>query len=144
AKRSETLRPSATGLGCWSASAASDSGAPQSPPNDFSAVGAAPLDGRPPRLGFCSPRTSACSRPIGRRDSGRRPCAQRTPGAAVGSVRLAITPPVQKVSGFAAGVSYAAADFKVGRDWRHAVQAGKEAAARRETDLADELREVGP
>src|SRR5947207_7270897 len=63
---------------------------------------------------------------------------------AVRALSLAITRPVQMVSGFAAGVSYGAADFKVRRDWRHAVQAGKEAAARRETDLADELREVGP
>ena len=56
---------------------------------------------------------------------------------------MAITRPVQKLSGFAAGVSYGAADFKVGRDWRHAVQAGKDAAARRELDLADELRDAG-
>ena len=62
---------------------------------------------------------------------------------AVRTVSLAITRPVQKVSGFAAGVSFGAADFKAGRDWRHAVQAGKEAAARRESDLADELREAG-
>jgi uncharacterized protein YoxC len=62
---------------------------------------------------------------------------------AVRTVSLAITRPVQKVSGFAAGVSFGAADFKTGRDWRHAVQAGKEAAARRESDLADELRETG-
>jgi len=62
---------------------------------------------------------------------------------AVRAVSMAITRPVEKVSGFAAGVSYGAADFKVRRDWRHAVQAGKEAAARRERDLADELREAG-
>ena len=55
---------------------------------------------------------------------------------AVRAVSLAITRPVQKVSGFAAGVSFGAADFKARRDWRHAVQAGKEAAARRESDLA--------
>jgi hypothetical protein len=54
---------------------------------------------------------------------------------AVQAVSLAITRPVQKVSGFAAGVSF--------RDWRHAVRAGKEAAARRESDLLDELREAG-
>lgn len=59
---------------------------------------------------------------------------------AVRAVSLAITRPVQVVSGFAAGVSYGAADFKVRHDWRHAVEAGKEAAARRESDLADELR----
>jgi uncharacterized protein YoxC len=61
---------------------------------------------------------------------------------AVRTVSLAITRPVQLVSGFAAGVSYGAADFKVRHDWRHAVDAGKEAAARRETDLADELRDA--
>ena len=62
---------------------------------------------------------------------------------AVRAVNFAITRPVQKVSGIAAGISFGAADFKVSRDWRHAVQAGKEAAARRETDLAEELREAG-
>jgi uncharacterized protein YoxC len=63
---------------------------------------------------------------------------------AVRAVSLAITRPVQKVSGFAAGVSFGAADFKARRNWRHAVQAGKEAAARRESDLLDELRDAGP
>ena len=62
---------------------------------------------------------------------------------AVRAVSLAITRPVQKVSGFAAGVSFGTADFKAHRDWRHAVQAGKEAAARRESDLLEELREAG-
>jgi len=62
---------------------------------------------------------------------------------AVRAVSMAITRPVQRVSGLAAGVSYGAADFKARRDWRHAVQTGKEAAARRESDLADELREAG-
>src|SRR2546421_12168847 len=62
---------------------------------------------------------------------------------AVRAVSTAITRPVQKVSGFAAGVSYAAADFKAEHDWRHAVQAGKEAAARREHDLTEELHDAG-
>jgi uncharacterized protein YoxC len=62
---------------------------------------------------------------------------------AVRAVSMAITRPVQKVSGFAAGVSFGAADFKARRDWGHAVQAGKEAAARRESDLAEELRDAG-
>jgi len=61
---------------------------------------------------------------------------------AVRALSLAITRPIQMVSGFAAGVSYGAADFKVRHDWRHAVDAGKEAAARRESDLADELRDA--
>jgi hypothetical protein len=62
---------------------------------------------------------------------------------AVRAVSMAVTRPVQKVSGFAAGLSYGAADFKARRDWRHAVQSGKEAAARREQELTDELRDAG-
>jgi hypothetical protein len=69
--------------------------------------------------------------------------AAESADAAVRALSLAITRPVQMVSGFAAGVSYGAADFKVRGDWRHAVEAGKEAAARREGDLADELRDAG-
>src|SRR5437016_14476796 len=62
---------------------------------------------------------------------------------AVRAVSLAVTRPVQKVSGLAAAVGYGAADFKAKRDWKHAVQAGKEAAARREQELAEELRDAG-
>ena len=62
---------------------------------------------------------------------------------AVRAVSMAVTRPVQKVSGFAAGVGNGAADFKARRDWRHAVQAGKEAAARREEELTDELADAG-
>src|SRR3954464_6390261 len=62
---------------------------------------------------------------------------------AVRAVSMAVTRPVQKISGFAAGVSYGAADLKAKRDWRHAVHAGKEAAARREQELTEELHEAG-
>jgi uncharacterized protein YoxC len=62
---------------------------------------------------------------------------------AVRAVSMAITKPVQKVSGFAAGVSYGAADLKTKRGWKHAVQAGKEAAARREQELVEELKDAG-
>ena len=62
---------------------------------------------------------------------------------AVRAVSMAVTRPVQKVSGIAAGVSSGASDFKNRRDWRHAVQAGKHAAALREEGLAQELRDVG-
>lgn len=62
---------------------------------------------------------------------------------AVRAVSHAITRPVEKVSGIAAGISFGAADFKASRDWRHAVEAGKEAAARRESDLAEDLRDAG-
>jgi hypothetical protein len=59
---------------------------------------------------------------------------------AVRAVTLAIQRPVQKLSGLAAGVSFGASDFKARRDWRHAVQAGRDAAARREQELGEELR----
>jgi len=62
---------------------------------------------------------------------------------AIRAVSLAITRPVTKVSALAAGVSVGAADLRAGRDWRRAVQVGKDAAARRESDLAGELREAG-
>jgi uncharacterized protein YoxC len=62
---------------------------------------------------------------------------------AVRAVSMAITRPVQKVSGFAAAVSYGASDLKANRSWRHAVQAGKEAAARREYELLQELQQAG-
>jgi uncharacterized protein YoxC len=62
---------------------------------------------------------------------------------AVRAVSMAVTRPVQKISGLAAGMSYAAADLKSTHDWRHAVQAGKEAAARREGELLEELRDAG-
>ena len=60
---------------------------------------------------------------------------------AVRTVSRAVTRPVQKVSGFATGLSYGAADFKTKRDWKHAVQAGKDAAARREQELIEDLEQ---
>ena len=62
---------------------------------------------------------------------------------AVRAVSMAVTRPVQKVSGLAAALSYGAADFKTKRDWRHAVQTGKQAAARREQELVEELHDAG-
>lgn len=62
---------------------------------------------------------------------------------AVRAVSLAITRPVQKVSGFAAGVTHAVSDFRTNRDLRAAMQTAKEAAARREAELAEELRDAG-
>lgn len=61
---------------------------------------------------------------------------------AIRAVSYAIARPVQKVSGLAAGLTYGASDFKAHRDWRAAVGAGKAAAARREQELQDELREA--
>ncbi|HTZ06979.1 MAG TPA: DUF948 domain-containing protein [Gaiellaceae bacterium] len=62
---------------------------------------------------------------------------------AVRAVSLAITKPVQKITGLAAGVSYGASDFRAKKSWKHAVNAGKEAAARREQELDEELHEAG-
>jgi uncharacterized protein YoxC len=63
--------------------------------------------------------------------------------SAVRAVSLAVSRPVQKVSGFAAGVSYGAAELKAHGNWRSAVQAGKDAAQQRERELGEELDEAG-
>ena len=62
---------------------------------------------------------------------------------AVRAISVAITRPVQKVTGLAAGLGYGLADLKAHRDWRRALAAGKEAAARRERELAEELAGAG-
>lgn len=59
---------------------------------------------------------------------------------AVRAVSFAIARPVQKLSGVAAGLSHGLATLKARRDVGEAVQSAKEAAARRERDLEDELR----
>ena len=61
---------------------------------------------------------------------------------AVRAVSFAIARPVQKVSGLAAGLSHGAAALRTQHDWRHAVNVAKEAAARRERDLEEELRQA--
>jgi ABC-type transporter Mla subunit MlaD len=62
---------------------------------------------------------------------------------AVRAVSMAVTRPVQKIAGVAAGVTHGFADLKVHRSWRSAVDAAKEAAAAREQELAEELRDAG-
>ncbi len=59
---------------------------------------------------------------------------------AVRAVSFAITRPVQKISGLAAGLTHGFATLKSRRDVGEAVQSAKEAAARRERDLEEELR----
>jgi uncharacterized protein YoxC len=61
----------------------------------------------------------------------------------VRAVSMVVTKPVQKVAGFTAGVTHGASAFKTEHGWRNAVRAGKEAAARREQEIADELRASG-
>jgi uncharacterized protein YoxC len=62
---------------------------------------------------------------------------------AVRAVSFAIARPVQKVSGFAAGLTHGVATLKARRNVGEAVQSAKEAAARRERDLEEELRAAG-
>jgi hypothetical protein len=62
---------------------------------------------------------------------------------AVRAVTFAIQRPVTKVAGFASGISHGAASLRVERDFRTAVERGREAAARRERELEDELRRAG-
>jgi uncharacterized protein YoxC len=62
---------------------------------------------------------------------------------AVRAVSFAITRPVQKLSGLAAGIAFGASDLRANHSWRGAVAAGKEAASRRERELEQELRGAG-
>ena len=62
---------------------------------------------------------------------------------AVRAVSMAITRPVTKISGLAAGLTHGAATLKARRSFSEAVQSAKEAAARRERDLEEELRTAG-
>ena len=59
------------------------------------------------------------------------------------AVSFAIQRPVQKIAGLAAGITHGAAALRVERDVRGAMERGKEAAARRERELADELQRAG-
>jgi uncharacterized protein YoxC len=58
---------------------------------------------------------------------------------AVRAVSFAIKRPVQKLSGLAAAVTYGLADLKAHRDVGRAIATGKDAAARREQELEEEL-----
>ena len=62
---------------------------------------------------------------------------------AVRAVTHAIQTPVTRISGLAAGLAHGVSKLKATRDVSESVRVGKEAAARREADLADELRRTG-
>jgi len=62
---------------------------------------------------------------------------------AVRAVSTAITAPVKKVTGLAAAISHGASALKSRRDVGEAVNVAKEAAARREAELDEELRAAG-
>jgi hypothetical protein len=62
---------------------------------------------------------------------------------AVRAVSTAITTPVKKVSGLAAAVTHGFSAFRARRDPGEAVRVAKDAAARRESELDEELRKAG-
>lgn len=59
---------------------------------------------------------------------------------AVRAVSFAVKRPVQKLAGISAGASHGWASLRTRRSWREAVASAKEASARREADLEEELR----
>ena len=62
---------------------------------------------------------------------------------AVRAVSFAITRPVQLVAGVAAGVAHGFASLRVRKSPRRAYETGREAARRRQQEIADELRGGG-
>ena len=62
---------------------------------------------------------------------------------AVRAVSTAITAPVKLVSGAAAGVSHGFAAFRARKDVGEAVKVAKDASARRQSELDEELRTAG-
>ncbi len=58
---------------------------------------------------------------------------------AVRTIGGIVTRPIEKLAGLVAGVRHGTSSMRARGDWRDAVRTGKEEAARREQDLADEL-----
>jgi hypothetical protein len=66
--------------------------------------------------------------------------AVTTVDTAVRSVTGVVAHPVRKIAGIFTGARHATSTLKSRGSWQDAVDTGKEEAARREQDLADELR----
>jgi uncharacterized protein YoxC len=62
---------------------------------------------------------------------------------AVRAVTIAVTRPVQKISGLAAGVAHGVSALRARRDVRGAFESGRAAANRREREIAEELERGG-
>ena len=62
---------------------------------------------------------------------------------AVRAVSIAITTPVEKISGLAAGIAHGVSSFRKGRDFHGAMKDAKDAAARRAADLHEDLAAAG-
>jgi hypothetical protein len=61
---------------------------------------------------------------------------------AVRAASFAVKRPVQKLAGISAGAAHGWASLRTRRSWREAVASAKEASARREADLEEELRRI--
>jgi hypothetical protein len=59
---------------------------------------------------------------------------------AVRTVSFGVRRPVEKLVGLSSGVSHGWATLRSRRDWRSALQSARDASARREADLEEELR----
>jgi hypothetical protein len=62
---------------------------------------------------------------------------------AVRAVSMAITRPVQKISGLVEGIAYGFASLRARKSPRRAYETGRDAARRREEEIAEELRGGG-
>jgi uncharacterized protein YoxC len=62
---------------------------------------------------------------------------------AVRAVTIALTRPVQKISGLAAGLAHGVATLRARRDFRGAFHSGRAAAGRREREIEEELHRGG-
>ena len=62
---------------------------------------------------------------------------------AVRAVSIAISRPVEKVSGLAAGVAHGFSQFRKSKSFGDAAAAAKDAARQREADLHDDLQNAG-
>lgn len=62
---------------------------------------------------------------------------------AVRAVSMAITKPVEKVSGFASGVAHGVSSFRKSRNFQGAMKDAKDAASRRAADLHEDLATAG-
>ena len=58
---------------------------------------------------------------------------------AIRTVSGIVTRPIEKLAGLVAGLKHGASSARAQGDWSEAVRTGREEAARREQDLADEL-----
>jgi uncharacterized protein YoxC len=58
---------------------------------------------------------------------------------AVRAVTIALTRPVKKISGLAAGLAHGFSAFRARKDFRGAYESGRVAAGRREQEIEDEL-----